>query len=35
MAAFHGQQKHWLRVGADLRLEVKSGLDRESVVGRH
>lgn len=32
MAAFHGQQKHWLRVRADLRLEIKSGLDQESVV---
>ncbi len=35
MAAFHGQQKHWLRVRADLRLMWKPGLefrvDRDSV----
>ncbi len=35
MAAFHGQQKHWLRVRADLRLLRKPGLefrvDRDSV----
>ncbi len=35
MAAFHGQQKHWLRVRADLRLLGKPGLefrvDRDSV----
>lgn len=29
MAAFHGQQKHWLRVRADLRLLRKYGLDLE------
>jgi len=28
MAAFHGQQKHWLRVRADLRLLWKHGLER-------
>lgn len=27
MAAFHGQQKHWLRVRADLRLLRKHGLE--------
>ncbi len=27
MAAFHGQQKHWLRVRADLRLLRKPGLE--------